>query len=71
MTRLANPSADAVYVDDVVCMRETAKAVLVDLAGDEVWIPKSVLHDDSEVTGEGDSGRLAVRRWWGEKEGLE
>jgi hypothetical protein len=53
-------------------IRETAKALLVELDGeDEVWIPKSVIHEDSEVysmnSGE---GSLIVEEWWAEANGL-
>ena len=33
-------------------------------------IPKSVLHDDSEVYESGTEGELIVMRWWAQKEGL-
>jgi len=47
------------------------KAVLVELeSGGEHWIPKSVLHDDSEVWKNGQSGDVVVKTWWAEKEGL-
>lgn len=37
---------------------------------DSVWIPKSVVHDDSEVHGRGMEGEMVVKRWWAESEGL-
>ena len=37
----------SIDVDEVTC--ETDKAILVVVDGDEVWIPKSVIDDDSEV----------------------
>lgn len=55
------------------CKRETEKALLVeDDDGAEHWIPKSVVHDDSEVfdAGKNADGRLVVKRWFAEKEGL-
>jgi len=72
MTKPSNPSSDAVYFDGAACVKETEKAVLVtadDLDG-ETWIPKSQVHDDSEICGEGDEGTLAVTRWFAEKENL-
>ena len=33
-------------------------------------IPKSVLHDDSEVYEADTTGELIVMRWWAQKEGL-
>lgn len=51
----------------------TAKAVLVQLKGSQTWIPKSVIHEDSDVTEDadkGDEGELFVKEWFAEKEGL-
>lgn len=31
------------------------------------FLPKSVLHDDSEVFAVGDEGKLIVKRWWAEQ----
>jgi hypothetical protein len=56
---------------DAKCIRETAKAILVMLDDDRnVWIPKSVIDDDSEVYKDGTDGVLIVQRWFAEKEGL-
>lgn len=52
-------------------VRETQKAVLVRLDdGSEHWVPKSQIHEDSEVYASGTDGTLIVSRWWAEKEGL-
>lgn len=66
----ATNSGDAAYISGVKCTRATDKAILVVIDGDEKWVPKSCLHDDSEVYDEGDEGELAVKSWWAEKEGL-
>lgn len=57
-------------IDDVECVKETEKALLLVIDGDEVWCPKSVIGDDSDIQGDGDTGRLVVQEWWAEKEGL-
>jgi hypothetical protein len=51
---------------------ETDKALLVRLeTGDEVWVPKSVIHDDSEVFDtENAAGTLVVASWWAKNRGL-
>jgi len=52
-------------------IRETDKALLFETeeAG-EVWIPKSAIHDDSEIWKDGqDPGELIVKNWFAEKEG--
>ena len=57
----------------VICVRETPKAILVLVDGDERWIPKSVIHDDSEVYTNkhpNNQGKLIVKMWWAVKEGI-
>ncbi len=54
-----------------LCNHETKEAVRVVLDDRSVrWIPKSVLHDDSEVYGNGHQGDVVVHEWWADKEGL-
>lgn len=49
---------------------ETDNAILVVVPSNEdVWIPKSVIHDDSEVWRAGQHGKLVVHTWWAEKQG--
>lgn len=55
---------------DAECIAETDKAILVRLDGEEHWIPKSVVHDDSEVFANGDAGELVVMEWFAKKNGL-
>lgn len=68
-----------VSFDNCTAASETAKAVLV--TGDALkanyeggtvglWVPKSVIHDDSEVFMKDDVGTLVVKTWWAEKVGL-
>ena len=52
---------------------ETEKALLINLdaSGEEVWIPKSVISDDSEVYSmKSGAGDLCVAGWWAVKKGL-
>jgi len=64
-------SGDApVAVGLVNVTRETEKALLCvpeDEEGKQLWIPKSVVHDDSEVWKKGDEGKLVVKAWYAEK----
>lgn len=51
------------------------QAILIDFTelGEEAWIPRSVITDDSEVPEDaekGDEGEVAVKTWFAEKEGL-
>lgn len=50
--------------DEVQCIGETGLAIRVDIGGEEFWIPKANLHDDSDVWSLGDSGQLAIQEWW-------
>lgn len=50
--------------------RETEKALKVFNDDNQVWVPKSVIHDDSEVYKLGTSGDLVVAEWWAEKNGF-
>lgn len=63
---------DAVAIDGVYVKHETEKALLCVIEGAEHWIPKSQIHDDSEVFDgvNHDQGRLVVKRWLAEEKGL-
>jgi hypothetical protein len=64
-------ASDPVHLDDVEAKVETYKALLCAIEGEERWVPKSVIHDDSEVYSmKNNTGTLVVERWWAEKEGL-
>jgi hypothetical protein len=55
-------------------LRETERALLVqsDFFDDgQRWIPKSQIHDDSEVFEVDHEGKLVVNAWLAEKEGWE
>ncbi len=58
----------------VKCVGETALALKVmkgtGMKAKTFWVPKSVVHEDSDVQGEGDEGELFVFRWYAEQEGL-
>lgn len=66
---------DGVSLGEGEVVRSTEKALLVQLeSGDTKWIPKSVIHDDSEVyeeAGDASAGDVVVMAWWARKEGLD
>lgn len=66
--------SDSVEFPNCYAEAETAKALLVKIEGfpGARWVPKSQIHEDSEVFDEDDhrSGTLVVKQWWAEKEGL-
>lgn len=55
----------------VVCIKATDKAILVREYGTDkqTWVPKSVIHDNSEVYDEGHEGSLVVFNWFAEENG--
>ena len=60
---------DGVTVGDAVAVGETDKALKVDLEGEIIWVPKSQIHDDSEVYEPGTDGTLIVTRWFADQRG--
>lgn len=62
---------EAVNLGPVVVKHETDKALLVRMEDQtERWIPKSQIHDDSDVYRKNQDGELKVTKWFAEKEGL-
>ena len=53
---------------DKGCSDSGALCCLIE--GEEVWIPKSQIHEDSEVYKEGTEGTLVITEWIAEKKGL-
>lgn len=51
------------------CTRDTERAILVVIDDRSIWIPKSCVHDDSEVWEPGQEGEVVTKRWWAEKNG--
>lgn len=64
-------SNETVTVRDAQCIRQTERAICVRIGKRELWVPQSVVDDDSEVYARGDHGKLVVAAWFAEKEGLE
>lgn len=66
---------DGVGLPDCTVLAEADKALLIDIpdANDEVWVPKSAIHDDSEVFDNGDNGEgmLVVKAWFARQQGWE
>jgi len=63
-------NSDWAEFEDAECIKETDKAILVTIDGDEYWIPSSLVSDDSEVWKEGDTGTLVIPQWLAEERGL-
>lgn len=59
-------------IPDAWCISETEKAIKVEIGEVEdglIWIPKSQIHDDSEVWKAEQSGTLVVSNWFAEQRG--
>lgn len=63
-------SRSQVELEGVHCKRETVAAILCDIDGQAIWIPKSQVRDASEVQGEGDEGTLVVSEWIALEKGI-
>ena len=63
-------SREPFTVANVVCKKDTEKAILVEIDGEEHWIPLSQIDDDSEVYQEGDEGVLVISHWIAVQKGL-
>lgn len=63
---------ELVRFHDCIAEQETAKAlrVWIEDLEEHIWVPKSVIHDDSEVYKDGTTGELVVLEWWASKKGL-
>ncbi len=55
---------------DVIVIAETEKALLCNIEGEEIWIPKSQILDESEVIEKGDEGSLIITQWIASEKGL-
>lgn len=61
-------------IKDATVLVDSGKAIKVEAPDldEPVWVPKSVIHDDSEIwEGGQETGDLVVQDWWAEKEGWE
>lgn len=61
---------EQVELEDCDCSEETKLAIRINYDGKFWWIPKSLIHDDSEVYKKGTSGTLVIPEWFAAKEGL-
>jgi hypothetical protein len=60
---------DTVEFDDVAAVGETDKALCCLIESETHWVPKSQIHDNSEIYKKGHEGRLVVSRWFAEQKG--
>lgn len=65
--------ADPVRIEGCRGIAETDAAVLVacsDFDGGQLWVPKSQIHDDSDVYAKDTDGDLVITDWFANKKGL-
>jgi len=71
---MAIAKTDGVNLGQAQAIAGTEKALRVQLESEDTarWIPRSQIHDDSEVydLGNNATGDLVIKRWFAEKEGL-
>lgn len=63
---------DAVVIEGATVVRETALAICVRVEGDDVWFPKALVFNESEVWSLANPGpgNLVVPRWLAEEKGF-
>jgi len=61
---------ELVEFPDSVCVGESQLAIRVMIDGHGYWIPKSLIHDDSEVYKRDTNGVLIIPRWLAEEKRL-
>ncbi len=58
-------------IDDVVCTYETENAILCEIGGEKVWVPRKLISEESFVAEKGDEGVLIVAEWFALQNDLE
>jgi hypothetical protein len=59
------------YIEDVMPIAATEKALLVQVDSVQVWIPKSLIDDESEVYSmKSGAGTLVIPGWLADREGI-
>ena len=62
---------DKLFRCQATALKETENGgLLVDIDGEEIWIPQCTVDDKSEVYQEGDEGELIVEYWIAKQKGL-
>lgn len=60
-----------VLIEDVIVKAETPKALLVIVGSEDVWIPRSQLHEDCELSDKDDEGDLIIPAWLAKQNDIE
>jgi hypothetical protein len=71
---MAREDEEEPFSCEAVCIGQTPKALHIKFPDNrKMWVPKSVVHDDSEVfdDDENKAGKLVVQGWFAAERGLE
>lgn len=70
---MAREEDPPVRIDNCTCTRETDAAIFVqcDDWDEPMWMPKSVVDEDSDVYKRGTDGVLVIKAWFAKKHDLE
>lgn len=72
LARVIRKSVDVVRFCPVEAFHATVLALLCLFpASMEIWVPRSQIHEESEVIEDGDSGELITTAWWAERAELD
>lgn len=71
--RPKKPKLECIYSIRTICLRATAKAILVDIPAapgePTTWVPLKAVHPTSQVKAFPDEGQLVVRIWFAKLKG--
>lgn len=65
--------SDEGYDAEATVIHVSPRALLVEIDGEQFWVPHSQIHDESELSQDsspGDSGTLVMSTWIAEQKGL-
>ena len=60
---------EEIFSVEAEILRETLKAVLIEVEGEEIWLPRSQLIDDDELPVRG-KARVKMTAWIAKEKGL-
>lgn len=60
------------YRCEAVCLKDSGQALLIEIDGEEFWIPQSQILPDSEVydAGKNSEGTLVISEWIATQKGI-
>jgi hypothetical protein len=68
---MSDDGDEMVVFDEVIVKAATKKAILCEIEGEDYWIPRSQLGDETDVDESGDAGQIAIPKWLARAKNLE